>query len=911
VAFTRSLIQGFRAGSNLVAPPDQIPDGAFRVLENARLSRSPGEVGNRPGMTEVTTSAVTSDVVYSLWTLFQTLTSAVRYAHVGTSLYRMTQTWGTPVEIATGIGRGPVSAVNMVDGENGLSTYLTNTSGLGSKRDDGTTLHDWGVPPVTERLPAPELATDLFTQIDVMDVAANWTVTSGLSAGPTAEANIKQQGAASITITVAANTLGTIARSLTTPIDLDTLVGGDEDVKLDDYIHLWVRADRPARVNYLQIDVDLDTLTVADAFRTNMYSIQLPGLVWLNQGAQQWSRVQVPKSAFTRVGENMALSWANASSVRLSVQTTTDGPCQLYLDDFKLRGGTDIVGRVRYSAVYRNAMTGGKGNPHMTDDNRVIYSPRINVDRQRVNVPTTPIRYNGPAYPTGAAITHLIMYRSIDGGEAVEIDRILIAELSPFLDDVSVVSTLLKPTLETDNNPPPEGHVVFGPGALNRVFLLRGDNDLYYSKAWEVHENRAENWPTLFHAQIGDGSEKAQTGIVTDTTILVWSDQQTYMIQGSGDDTFLPMVIPNSRGVVSRFCVAQGDGSLFFVSQDGVYEQVGLQQRRLTDAIAPFFAGLEVSGVPGWNTDPAVLRSVRLSWQADALGPFLLMLYPSRGQLLPDRELYLGRNAVTGRYTDVSFDRRGSAGTLRSLYRDPEQNWLYGGSSGGRIFHLEDASVDTDDGQAMAWRLVTRSEHFDTPNRDKYLTQAIVEMDTALQPIHVDALYDKQRVREALSPVLQTTGPTGQGLLLVADPEAPRQDVALELTGLVDTRVSLSRYGWFQEAQPELLTFWDSGKIVLAAQTVLQGVWYTLQSTALVTVTVYREGHVTAVYGIPSTIGRRLADRFFFVAGTKSREVRITFSSTAGFRLYACDLRSKPYGSDQGYQPQPLVAAGS
>jgi hypothetical protein len=896
-----------------VAPPDQIPEGGFRVLENARLSRSPGEVTNRPGMTAVTAEPIAGDVVYSLWTLFQTITSAVRYAHAGSSLYRLTADWLTPTAIATSIGAGPVSAVNMVDGEGGLSAYFTNTSGLDSKRDDGTTLHDWGVPPVTERLPAPELATDLFTQIDVMDVAANWTVTSGLSAGPTAEANIKQEGAASITITVAANTLGIIAKSLGGAVlDLDTLVGGDEDVKLDDYIHLWVRADRPARINYIQIDVDLDTLTVANAFRTNLYSIQLPGLAWLNQGANQWTRLQVSKSAFTRVGTNMALSWANASSVRLSVQTTTDGACQLYLDDFKLRGGTDIVGRVRYSAVYRNGVTGGKGNPYLNPDNdNVIYSPRLNVDRQRVNVPTTPIRYGGPAYPTGAAITQLLMYRSIDGGEAIEIARLEIAAVSPFLDDVSVVSTLLKPTLEVDNQPPPDGHVVFGPGALARLFLLRGDNDLYYSKAWEVHENRAENWPPLFHAQIGDGSEKAQTGVVTDTTILVWSDQQTYMIQGSGDDTFLPMVIPNSRGIVSRFCVAQGDGSLFFVSQDGIYEQVGLQQRRLTDAIAPFFAGLTVAGVAGWNTDAAVLRGVRLSWQADALGPFVLMLYPAAGQLLPTHELYLGRNLITGRYTDVSFDRRGGGVRLRCLYRDPEQNCLYGGNSAGEVLHLEDATTDTDAGNAVAFRVLTRSDHFGASNRDKYVTQAIVEMDTALQPIQVDAWYDKQTAQEPLAPVLQTTGPTQQGLLLVADPEAPRQDVALELTGLISARVTLSRYGWFHEMQPELLTFWDSGKIALAAQTVLQGLWYTLQSTAVVTVTVYREGHVAGVYAIPTTTSRRLANRVFFVAGTKAREVRFTLQSTQGFRLYACDVRSKPYGSDQGYQPSPLVAAGS
>lgn len=61
---------------------------------------------------------------------------------------------------------------------------------------------------------------------------------------------------------------------------------------------------------------------------------------------------------------------------------------------------------------------------------------------------------------------------------------------------------------------------------------------------------------------------------------------------------------PYSRGVVGRFAVAEGDGLVFFVSQDGMYAQRGLQQVRLTDSIAPFFAGLTVAEQAGWNTAP-------------------------------------------------------------------------------------------------------------------------------------------------------------------------------------------------------------------------------------------------------------------------------------------------------------------
>jgi hypothetical protein len=905
MSFSRFLRERFATGSNLILAPDTLPDNGVRLLQNSRLTRILGVISSRAGMTTVGSAA--GSPVRALWSLFGA-TTTTRYAQGATTLARLSSTWGSATTLATLTGTQPISAANFVDGEGNLHAYFTNSTGLGQYKDDGTTWRAWGIAPPAAAPLATALATDLSTSIDTMDSSATWTVASGLSAGPTDEANIKQEGTASQTITIAASGLGLIARSLGGTVNLDTLSGGDATVKDDDYIHLWVRADRPERIQSIVLDFDLDTTTVANAFRTNYYSMRLPGSVWLNQGANQWSKVQAPKSSFQRFGPDTALSWATVKCVRLSFQITSDGSCQIYLDDLKLRGGTDIVGSVRYTACYRCSTTGARGNPPRDANDQPVYTTALTVDRQRVNVTLSNIVQGGAAHPGDTQIDQLRLYRSINEAPAVQIDQIVDTASSPYVDEVSVASMLLTQTLEADNDRPPNAHVVFGPGALARLFLLAGQNDLYFSKAWEVHENRAENWPSTFRAKVGDGSEQALAGLVSDTTVLVWSDHRGYLVQGAGADTFLPVAIPNSRGIVSRYAIAEGDGRIFLVSQDGIYQQAGLSQTCLTPGIAPFFAGLPVAGQDGWNTDPEALATVRLSWQADALGPFVLMLYPSAGSTTPTREVYLGKNPLTGQYTDVSFDRRGGALMLHSLWRDPEANALYGGDLNGHIHRLEDVTTETDAGHALPWRVVTRSEHHGVPHQDKYYSQVLIEADTQGQLLTVQALYDKQTLAEVLSTTATTSTATGTMAFPVADPAAMRQDLALDLSGMLSSRVDVYRYGAYFEPQPEAVTFWDSGVLAFGRQTVVQGLWWTLMVGATVTVTVTIGERPADTYQLTPALGLRVPDRLFFPPGATGRQMRVTLASVEPFRVYDLRVRWKPYGAAQGYQELSVVA---
>ena len=133
-------------------------------------------------------------------------------------------------------------------------------------------------------------------------------------------------------------------------------------VKDDDYIYLWVRVDVVERVEWMQVDFDLDTATVADAFRINYYTIRIPGNPRLNQGRDVWTELKLRKSEFLKLGPGTA-TWSAVRAVRVSFQTTSEGPVTLFMDDLSLVGGYGIEGEIQYTACYENVTTGCRSNP--------------------------------------------------------------------------------------------------------------------------------------------------------------------------------------------------------------------------------------------------------------------------------------------------------------------------------------------------------------------------------------------------------------------------------------------------------------------------------------------------------------------------------------------------------------------
>lgn len=896
---SREIHELFTHGSALLGPPDSLPDNTVRFLRNARLDVQRGTIASRPGMSKQSTGEITQPATM-LHKRFDT-NGDTTYQQSITALYRRSATWGGATNLGA-TGAATLSAVNMVDGKNHVWAHFL--SGITRQKDDGGSYLAWGIAAPANPPTAVALASDLVTTIDTMNSAASWTG-SGLAAGPSNEANITQ-GGGSVTCTIAANTIGSIGQG-GLALNLDTLTGGDVTVKEDDYIHLWLRCDRPDRVIYIQMDFDLDTNVLANAFRTNYYSVRLQALSWLNQGRDQWTQLQVRKSEFQRFGSNLAVSWASVLAVRFTMMTSGDGAVQFYADDWKLRGGVDIEGRIEYAQAYRNSYTGGRGNPALRSDGTVRYTTPIITNRQRVTITTTNVAQTGADHPGDGQIDLMVFYRRIDGGNSVKIAEVSDAALD-YTDNISVAGSALNQVLEdtpdspgseAENDIPPLGDVVFGPGALNRLFMLQGKNRCYVSKVWEQNEHRAENWPPLNFFLVGDGSQKALTGIVSDTTILIWTNAETYQVFGSSADTFLPVPIPNSRGIVGRNAADDGDGRIFFFAPDGLYEQIGNQQTLVVD-LGETLKNPDIN----MNTSAAALASIWVRWHADINIPYVCILVPVGAATIPTYRIVVKKNGETGRYTDVILDTT-PAITITCLLTDDAGNALYGGGNTGEVYKLEDHTIFTDAGIPVGFGVRSKAYHQGAPYLSKQYSEIAVEANTGGHNLSIVTLHNKEASVGTVG-AMNTANSTGVGRMTPISPLTMYQDISISLSASVTGLLTIYRWGWYHEIQPEAVGFWDSGVISFPVIEALKRFNLVIDAPTIVTLRPYYDGIAGTPLTVLPTSGREYR-QIWCPPNVKPRWLRVTLEGYSFFRLYMMAVRDKVLGSVMGYDEQSLM----
>ena len=906
----------------LVGVDDLLPEGALRLAQNVRTDRILGALTNRPGSIQRTSAAISATLSRGRWlsSLFGTSTD-YRYAQVtnGTTseIFRFNTSWGGATSLLSGLSPTPVSDVNWLDGNDGIWKYLV---GPALRKDNGTTLQNLGIVGPTNPPSQATLGTRRRLTINNCNTAADWT---GSGTGAITNSTTTRQdfpaeaGGASITFTVAASTLGSVAASLGT-LDLDsfdlgilagTATGGstrtlidttqnfrddgvvegmlvelplggqrgtitaistttntndtlqvtggfspatavtagtnytviNDLVKDDDYIYLWVRVDVVERVEWMQVDFDLDTATVADAFRINYYTIRIPGNPRLNQGRDVWTELKLRKSEFLKLGPGTA-TWSAVRAVRVSFQTTSEGPVTLFMDDLSLVGGYGIEGEIQYTTCYENVTTGCRSNPPLdgADPPQAIFTIKVKADRH-------PIQVSLPTPSADSQVNRFLLYRK---GGALTTPR-LVARLpiatTTYEDVRSDTELAAAPTLELDNNPPPSGAVVVaGPGAYNRLFYLVEPNRVYVSKAWEVDESRAEQVPTTNFFLVGDGSQVTQNLYVQDTTILAWTTDAAWRVlgQGSGSsvDLFLPVAIPQSRGLAARFALTAGDGRIFLLARDGVYQQVGLEQTKLTGAVDPLFEGQTVNGVLPLNL--SAIGECRLQFFASPQGGMLVLLYPQTGSTTPNRALIIKKNRQSGQYTDCFIDTYGQT-PLQGLYGDYEANELLAIGSNARVYRLDDDTVNTDDGTVMDVVAQTKAYHQGLPRHEKSYLDVVAQANTASLTLTATAYYNLGGTTEALGTVSGTTDISQTQLTSTST--ATRRNIALRLaSSSVNALVKVFKVGWHWLAEAEDVTVSDSDEISFATRHVLRHLFADYEAAGAITLGTFIDGATTS-----------------------------------------------------------------
>ncbi len=897
-------------GSTLVGNSDAIPDDALRRANNVRLDRTLGQIEARPGWTFIFNPFIPPLIWISK--LFVSATTIISYIQQNNLLTRHNDTWGAGLGII-GVGSQVLSDANSPDGAGHFLKYFVNQSV--AIKDDGATSTFIGILPATLAPTTAALATDLFTQIDSFEAggAATWTG-SGLSAGPADDATVFQEGTGSMSFSIAASTFGTVVKDYVVAINLDTLVGGDALVKNDDYIFLWVRVDNPQNLTYIQLDIDIDSATtsIADAWRRNYFSFKGAALTRLSGGTNEWTKLQIRKSEFTRYGTDINRSFANARVFRIGFLTNNSGTVAINIDDLKLRGGIGLEGTISYTTCYRNSSTMGRGNPPKDGSGVVLYTAPLVVDRQRVNLTTTNVRTGGANNPGDSQNDRLLIFRK--GGiftTAVLVDTITSNDPSPYLDaksDATLVLTNIQ--LETDNDVPPAAtttRVIFGPDGSGHFFMIVDGFKLYISKPYERLENRADNWPAKGFALVGDGSTQVVAGLASSTQVRIWSTALSYNVVGVGQDTFLPVALDGTRGTVGKDSVAAGDGVIFFVSQDGIYEDVNGQQVKLTSAIDKFFQGITVDGQLGWSTVSTDLSDVRLAFLHEPTGSVLVMAYVE-ATTGTRKHLTLKPNIQTGRLTEIFFDSSNVA-SIRSFFLDTLRRKLIIGGSDGSVYQIEDPTAYSDNGTAIVITAREKSYDIGQPQRGKFISHTEVEGNTTSQNLTLKAYYDRAQSSETLG-TLNTSTDTSVQQFPTANPTVSRRDIALEVSGSVTGRVMISRLGRYCEPQPEALTFWDSGVVTFDFIHQLKRLQLDVLAAADCTIKIFLDGSVTPAFtGTLTAAAQRRSMPFYLTSGLQASTFRVTIvsSTSTTFIPYKFSGFFKPLGVDQDYQEKVLL----
>lgn len=907
-------LQRWIRGATLVSEPDQIPDDALRIASNVRLDRTLGAIEVRPGWTAQTLSAVFGSIVY-LSRLF-TSVAAYGYVHAASTLYRLNSSWGNATNIATP-GNQVVSDANSPDGSGNLLKYFVN--GTLAIKDTGTVVTQIGIAPPSAPPLASSLAPDLTTLIglSLTDTAPNWTGTN-LASGPSDDFQFVQAPVSSVTFSIAASTPGNIAifnSPLTAgPVNLDTLPGGDNLVKQDDYIHLWVRIDFPERLTFFQLDIDCDgsTTGVGDAFRRNYYSIRLGALVTFAQGSNQWTKLEIRKSKFARYGTDTSRSWVNARAFRIGFLTNTQGTVNIWVNDFKLRGGVGMEGDIEYTVCYRSNVTFARGNPPKNAAGVPQYTTKLVTNRQRINLQVSNVREGGENHPGDSQIDRMMIWRR--GGSfvsAVHVATIPDTHESPYLDNTSDETLILDAkNLELDNDMPPTGttRILFGPSATGHFFMIVDGYRLYISKPYERLENRVENWPAASFALIGDGSARAVAGIASSTQIRVWTTERSYNVVGVGttDDTFLPVALDGSRGCVGQFAVCEGDSTLFFIAQDGIYADRGGHQIKLTAAIDPFFQGLTVSGQAGWNT--ALMSLARLGFLHEPTGSALIMLYADSSSTILNSFLVLkpagGAVTLTQPFSIYQtalatecFFGTSALTSLQSLYLDNINRELLAGAANGHVYRIENPTAYSDAGTAITWHARTKSLNQGQPFERKQYASVLAEGNTSGQSLALAAYYNRADFSETLSSTWSSSAENGQVSFRTIDETALRYNIALDIVGSTTDRVAITGFVIHAFPHPELQLIHDTNEFMFQTIHELRKVPLDLNTPSPITMVTYLNGTPSHTQIIAATSGRQRVD-VEYPLGLRSKLFRIRWVSSAGAELWEASAWLRPEPED-------------
>lgn len=299
--------------------------------------------------------------------------------------------------------------------------------------------------------------------------------------------------------------------------------------------------------------------------------------------------------------------------------------------------------------------------------------------------------------PTDPQVTHIRLYRTSANGLLYNFDQDIAVGSTSFVS--SQGDSDLGDLLETDHDRPPLGTVVFGPAFDGTCFILK-DNLLYYCKP-----KQPEYWPALYFIEVGPPQFPLKSAVIHNGQIYALSGIEMFYIQGTGQNTFLPLSMRAKAGAQSALgAVAVPGKGIYHTGPDGIYLFSSGNDVKITeDSLEPLFRGESVQGMPA-------VADMSTSW-LHVYGNHLYFGYRGSGDSYPKNLLVL--NLDTNRICYFSYDFE-----IRAIATDYTNKRLLIGDADGFVRVIESKAHTDDSGTAISFEV--QSKDFMLPTRKHF-----------------------------------------------------------------------------------------------------------------------------------------------------------------------------------------------
>jgi len=433
--------------------------------------------------------------------------------------------------------------------------------------------------------------------------------------------------------------------------------------------------------------------------------------------------------------------------------------------------------------------------------------------------------------------------------------------------------------------------------AFDKAWLAGDPNNphvLYYSTTFQP-----ETFPVENSLEIGTPDSPIMALVELQGLLFVFTTKRVYEILGAG--SAVPTVIPTGvkHGLAAQFAWCVAEGTIYYLSYDGIYAFRGGQSTYLTEAVEWIWTGKNLGPVPAIDLTqkPQILLAY---WNHEIFCRYVDQSGNSHRLISHETYGYRWRN------DDIAGQ------SITAMFFAEDTGELFIGANNGMVY--QDRVGDNDAGAPISYTIqsayMDQSEVDPTNSkRSKIYNELTIDFDSAGQTVAVTLSFDGGAKTIAMGNI--SSDGRGQVQLNVNNGEGQEAlNVSIILTGQATTAVTFYEVNLRAVVQAESRRSWDTwwmGQGVdewkIAKQIFAE---YRAPDPAGIFVNVYTDGNMNAPafsFTLPQTQGKhRTANKVRFPA-TKYRLIRFIGTSASDFHMYDdTQIENKKLGAAKGYE---------